>query len=179
MAKYVIEIPEDRIKDGKLYLMAEVESVVPTRIQTGIKTTPYTEPDEQEIIDKAHEEAWEFMGKIECMTCGEVHDVFGIDEDNSAWLCNQLSYSDAKARYDQWKAEHEQIRVGDEVGYFGVADNDGNVCYEGVVIEINNDTCRVLEKDGSTYELNKTLIRHKTNRHFPEVAELLEKMREE
>ena len=43
--KYIIDLPEDRIVNEKLCLMAEVESVVPTRIQTGIRVTPYTELD--------------------------------------------------------------------------------------------------------------------------------------
>lgn len=65
----------------------------------------------EEAREKAYEEGyktgckdgWGLAAKIEGTTCGQVHDVFGIEEDNSAWLCNQISYDEALARYREWK----------------------------------------------------------------------------
>lgn len=62
-------------------------------------------------ISQAHEEgykigakdAWNFVAKIEAMTCGKVAEIFGIEEDSSAWLCNQMSYEEALNRYSEWK----------------------------------------------------------------------------
>lgn len=175
MAKYVIEIPDNT--HWIQWLMEGTKDHHPYMDYKHVEDlTPYTEPDEQEIREKVEQEVWGLAQNIDKFDGNEWLEVFG--RIYKSGVLNNYSYSEAKARYDKWKADKEQIRVGDEVGYFGVVDDNGNVCYEGVVIKIDNDTCLVMEKDGSTYQLKKESIRYKTKRHFPQVAELLEKMKE-
>lgn len=112
MAKYIIDIPEDRIGDfvGSTCLlmpftMAKHKGVY----NTNLKLTPYTEPDREAIEN----EVWELVGNINSMTEEELLDVYGIYE--ARYIDDNYTYQEAKAKYDAWKKSKEEIRVGDEV----------------------------------------------------------------
>lgn len=164
MAKYVIEIPDDRIGDfvGNTHLlMPYTMAGHKGHHDTGLEMTPYTEPDEQsvknnnihlcwscqnsypechakvedvlfgdgvgndnicccnayrptesnasdedEIRQKAHEEAWELFGVIADMDYDDYEHCFG--EDCEDWKIYKLSYQEAKAKYDAWMADKKQ-----------------------------------------------------------------------
>ena len=59
----------------------------------------HTEPDRKAIED----EVWELARKIECMNIGEIEEAFGISEENSPWLFNQMNYKETKAKYEKWE----------------------------------------------------------------------------
>ena len=119
---------------------------------------------------------WEFVKKIECLTIGETEDCFDIEYDGIPFVANMFSYQEAKAKYDAWKKEKEEIRVGDEVEYedckFVVTSEIGNK-YHGIHSS-NGNLVRFGEGDYCGKDKCK-----KTGRHFDEVEELLEKMRGE
>lgn len=185
--KYIIDVSEDRIKDGKLNLYAEVESVLPTRIQTGIKCEPYTEPDLNPLVDEAVEtienEVWSLAREIAyCMSLQECEDAGMVDEDDiyddAAGVLEKLNYQEAKARYDAWKKQRAEIHVGDEVIPMDTE-------YDTMIVtrtwKDGYDESNFIDTigfDGSICSFFTSKVK-KTGRHFDEVKELLKKMKEE
>lgn len=167
MAKYTIDIPDDttsiraeRVRD---YITFYKE--IPMD-----KLTPYTEPDEDEIRQKVEQEVWELARTVRRMSisdwgkCFELYTLAGIFD---------LNYSEAKAKYEEWQKQKDEIRVGDEIV----------VCDETAVVLWLNEYGNVggyVYSDGKAY-INGAGITSftKTGRHFSEVAELLKKMKEE
>ena len=127
------------------------------------KLIPYIEPDRKAIED----EVWDFSMKTDFAWISEVGDK----------PLGDYSYQEAKAKYEAWKAESEQIRVGDEVEYecfgatirFVVCGIDYGVAY--------GFKYRPDFKELDIGEYGKIDELKKTGRHFPEVVELLKKMR--
>lgn len=172
--KYIIDLPD--AYTSKSALLGDIlsipiclESGKRYGIPTGIKLEPYTEPDEDEIRQMAHEEAWDFAMKCLSMDGSEFCDVF----DSCDALClTNLSYQESKTKYDEWKKEKEQIRVGDEV----IIKSDG---VKGVVLDEDLWGDFSVFTENGCCEAYRKIHFEKTGRHFPEVAELLKKMREE
>jgi len=87
-------------------------------------------------------------------------------------LDDYLTYQEAKAKYDAWKAEREKIRVGDEV-------TATNGTWKGIVMNIDDtDDLTIMDSSGQSCNGYKKKYFRKTGRHFNEVAELLKKMRD-
>lgn len=133
------------------------------------RLTPYTEPDLNPLVDEAVEtienEVWEFVCKF----------VWAIDDKkilgtDILHAVRDMTYQDAKAKYESWKAEKDEIRVGDEVKHRGLNYVVGYVGADKVYHLIDKNWLRTVVQGG--YQLIKT------GRHFPEVAELLKKMRD-
>lgn len=167
--KYIIDVPEDRVNNGKLSLFAEVESPLSTRIQTGIKCEPYTEPDRKAIED----DVWELADYMCKMSQTERCLCFGFSYSSEVYM--NLTCQEAKAKFEAWLKEDE-IHVGDEVVH-----KDYPTC-KAVVTKLYQSgylCAEVLFPDGMTDKeiIVSNLI--KTGRHLDEVAELLEKMRGE
>ena len=164
MAKYIIDIP-DSFVDIKNGLHIPMDKTGNFRIDTGITLTPYTEPDRKAIED----EVWEFVRIITDMTEKQRIECFG---GKSCDLDEYWTYQDAKAKYEAWKKQKDEICVGDEVIY--------NSRTRAVVLKPETK-----EKYGTilTSEFDTIVVTHdeleKTGRHFPEIAELLKKMKEE
>ena len=146
--KYVIDVPENRVRNGKIFLDA-IEN----------PATPY---DESEAEQRGREEAWELIKAIGKMSDEDMADCFGTS------VIVNLSYTEAREKYDAWK----EIKVGDEIrngGVYGIVTlvekkKDDGICYH------------VVGNDGYVWYLND-LVTKRTGRHFPEVAELLEKLK--
>lgn len=137
---------------------------------TRFDAEPYTEPDRKAIED----EVWGFVKKIECLTIGETEDCFDVEYEGIPFVANVFSFQEAKDKYEKWLKQKEKIRVGDEVFHKDYP------TYKAVVTKLYQSGClcaEVLFSDGMTDKeiIVSNLI--KTGRHFPEVAELLEKMR--
>ena len=199
--KYIIELPENT--HWIQWLMEGTEDHHPYMDFKSVEDlTPYTEPDLEQVRKEAYEKgyhagygrytnksfedglkaSWEAARKIHRMPEGDILDLF---PDCYASVCTAaqaiLKYdaSEAIAKIKEYEDGKQEIKVGDEVGYYGVADEHGNVCYSGVVLEIRKDDYLVMEKDGKTYQLKKKLVMSKTGRHFTEIAAVLQKMRGE
>ena len=123
----------------------------------------HTEPDRKAIED----EVWEFATTCTKMDGSDSVDVFGGFSVDSF---TKYSYQEAKAKYEEWKKQKDEIRVGDEVAL-----QDGNFKY--VVMGFHFNTAYLLASDGSVSKFPVSKLR-KLNRHFNETEELLKKMRE-
>ena len=183
MAKYIIEIPDEHEfdwvnKSSRLgfelcFPINETATNKNYYIPTGLKLESYTEPDREAIED----EVWEFARRIICPSdCCEdsisahTKEIFGKEGWEIRGIFNDLSYQEARAKYDAWLKQKEEVHVGDEVtSKFG----------DGVVIDIVADeSVHVLGKDGHWNEYADGEYR-KTGRHFDEVEKLLERMKAE
>jgi len=161
--KYIVDIPSELVLKDDGYSFNDGNSYCITGNLS--KLTPYIEPDRKAIED----EVWDFIKEIECLTRGEAEDCFDVEYDGIPFVANMFSYQEAKAKYDAWKKEKEEIRVGDEVKHRGLNYVVGYVGADQVYHLIDKNWLRTVVQGG--YQLIKT------GRHFPEVAELLEKMR--
>lgn len=148
--KYIIDIPDDT---QKIIGFRQDYSLI------YIDMTSYTEPDRQDIED----EVWATAIKIDIAS-----------ED---WNWHEMTYREAKAEYERWKADREQIHIGDEVEYeccdelvrFIVTGICGRTAY-GFKISCDYD-------DVGEYCDIEDL--RKTGRSFHEIADALKKMGEE
>lgn len=191
MGKYIVELK----KNETLYKAATRESDGTAYVCSAIGT-PYTEPDleqvRKEAYDKGYDDAksgydngfengmivaWDAARKIASDDAGQNHVIFGQHFANV--IFNTFTASEAIEKIKEYEDGKQKINVGDEVGYYGVADEHGNVNYSGVVLEIREEDYLVMEKDGKTYPLKKKFVLTKTGRHFPEIDSVLEKMRGE
>ena len=178
MAKYIIDIPDDKkyaylsdtdipsIKFLKIPLCAGENDMKTISIPTFLMLKPYTEQDRKAIED----EVWDLAQKLCEMNQDQWVSCFGAD--SSLKSPSDYDYQEAKAKYEAWKKQKDEICVGDEVIY--------NSRTRAVVLKPETK-----EKYGTilTSEFDTIVVTHdeleKTGRHFPEIAELLKKMKEE
>ena len=164
--KYIIDIPSKADFVTAYYMEDGLPVMYKSDRIDDLK--PYTEPDRKDIED----EVWEFLDFLFTgMSPEERYECF--NKVFSPIIVSTMSYQEAKAKYEEWLKQKDEIKVGDE--YYDA----GEVF---VVTNINNsDIVGVIFTDGSVDELSKKELREcsKTGRHFPEVAEFLGKMRGE
>ena len=172
--KYVIDIPDKAIDfmGGRdhVSVFVEPEYKVGDCKHYALRISkediePYTEPNRETIEN----EVWDFA--ISCVDMDGI-DFYRCFEHDSVFYLTEYTYSEAKSKYDEWKRKKDEIRVGDEV----IIKSDG---VKGVVLD--EDLCgefSVFTENGCC-EAYRKIHFEKTGRHFPEVAELLKKMREE
>lgn len=176
MAKYIIDIPDD--SDTKYtYDQDTKELKFPSPridftnlmgLEIVLKNViPYTESDRNAIED----EVWEFAKKLVSMSGNEVSDMMGCATNFGEVMYN-MPYQESKNRYEKWKKQKDEIRVGDELK------DDGNI--RAVVLDIRDEdymSYEVFTENGIMDEWQRGIV-VKTGRHFDEVEELLKKMRE-
>lgn len=170
--KYIIEFEDEYSMNEGGMKYHQCKQVPYWSVSHGIikNLTPYTEPDRKAIED----EVWKLARTIESMSVGEIMNIFDVREENVPFLCNTRTYQEAKSKFEAWLKQKDEIHVGDEIEYGfirGIAFVVDEVMVKGFYI---NDKERV----GESFWWNKKDCK-KTGRHFPEVEELLEKMREE
>ena len=165
MAKYIIDIP-----DNTHWIQWIMEGTKDHHPYTDWKMvedlTTYTEPDHKAIED----EVWEFLGEIlEIDGC----DYVNLFDSETIDCLTEMTYSEAKAKYEAWKKKKEEIRVGDEiVGIY----SDGEKSPPLVVFKVEgNYYYGIYSKTGEFVQGG--LNYEKTGRHFEEVEKLLESMR--
>lgn len=152
--KYIIELPDELAEATKEYWDKTV----------GLPLEPYTEPN-------SIEDVWQFLAfLIDGMDSDEKYECFGMS--NSYRIVSTMSYQEAKDKYNKWLKQRNEIKVGDEV-----TDKDG---YKGIATFVYTGCglFDVLWDDGSVTEDVDKKDFFKTGRHFPEVVELLKKMKE-
>lgn len=139
---------------------------------TGLTIIPYIEPDRKAIED----EVWEFARRMISISGKEVSEMWGCTT-NFGEVMHNTSYQEAKSKYEAWLKQKDEIKVGDEVEY----ESCGEVV-KFIVTGVNGSRVYGFKSpceydDVGDYSDIDGL--HKTGRHFPEVAELLQKMRGE
>jgi len=163
MAKYVIEIPDERVGDfvGSTHLLMPYTMAGHMgHHDTGLELTPYIEPVGKAIEDRV----WELARIISTMEYEDFKSCFACD------VYGLLSYQEAKAKYDAWLKQN--IREGDEVIY--------NSRTKAIVLipETKERYSTILTSEFATICVSHDDL-EKTGRHFKNVAELLKKIKEE
>lgn len=138
----------------------------------------------KEAIDEAYQrglsDAWEAARKIAVsaerggFSFAELSNIFGTRKTDVIFAENTAAKAIEKIRaYEEWKkAEKEKVKVGDEVVIAGVT---------GIVTRVpEGDEKRVcyMDASGTVYCNNAEAEICKTGRHFPQIAELLQQMKE-
>ena len=176
MAKYIIDIEDeytkDWINDTPMCKELCMPISVPNRqrtyhVSTGFKLEPYTEPDRKAIED----EVWELADYMCRMGVQERDLCFGFQLTTE--VTANLSYQEAKSKFEAWLKQKDEICVGDEIYSDGDFENS-------IVMETYGDgSVSVYTKSGCIeHWYNKVHNLKKTGRHFDEIEELLKKMRD-
>lgn len=165
--KYIIDIPSELVLKDDGYSFSDGNSYCITGNLS--KLTPYTEFNRKDIED----EVWKFVEKLEYLTFGEAEDCFDVEYEGTPFVAGMFSYKEAKAKYEAWMKEKDEIHVGDEI----ILGRELKM----VVIQVdgNGTTIQAVDEDGECYECIELNEVKKTGRHFDEVAELLKKMNED
>ena len=204
--KYIIELEDKPFRNGNgdfLYRVKGFNSLVFDMTGVG-KLTPYTEPDLEQVRKEAYEEgyaegskedydeaylkgynqglsdAWECARKI-ALTAGlsidAMYSIFGTEDPEP--ILREYSVNECIEKIQQYEQEKEEIKVGDEVKSgdekYIVLQKYLNNIDELMVVLFNKrdgqiDTWHMYNANGAIFE--------KTDSHFPEIAEVLQKMRE-
>ena len=108
------------------------------------------------------------------MGIGEIEEAFDIHRENAMYPFNQMTYQEAKAKYEAWKESKEEIHVGDEIRI------KTSYSADAVVIGMDDYDLFIVWKDGETDRIEPPERKQwvKTGKHFPEVEELLKKITE-
>ena len=176
--KYIIDLNPDCVEGEYLRIPARIAGEEQWLV-TKAALTPYTEPDLEQVrkdYDAFYEQgltdAWEAARKIIHMPEGDLLNIF--TECYSA-VCTALQvllkYDAAEAieKLKAYEQEQEEIQVGDEV----VAASG-----KAVVLRVLDVNAYYVYKD-ATWGFMRCDELVKTGRTFPEIATVLEKMREE
>ena len=196
MGKYVIE---SKFENTRCFLEVACENREPYFFINRVDSlTPYTEhdlkkvrkeaydkgyddataeigSDEQAIAEKAYQrglsDAWEAARKI-CLndsdgglTITEIAKIFDVSYYRDAM--KKYSAHEAIEKIRQYEQEKEEIKIGDEVI---------TASGKAVVMGVGPVHFEYFNADGSGYDAVK--YAKKTGRHFPEIAEVLRKMKE-
>ena len=154
--KYIIDLPEEFAEATKEYWNKTV----------GTQLEPYAECSRKVIED----EIWSFVNFLENKLKASDYDF--IFDDNSPY--DKYTYQEAKDKYEEWHTQKQnEIKVGEEiVGIY----SDGEKTPPLVVFKVEgNYYYGMYSKTGDFVQGG--LNYEKTGRYFPEVAELLKKMR--
>lgn len=119
--KYIIDIPDDgkcqyRYNEDTKELKFQGPRLDPNSfmgldITISISgATPYTEPDRKAIED----EVWEFAKELISMSGNEVSYMMECAT-NFGEVMHNMSYQEAKAKYDAWKQEKEDETIKQKV----------------------------------------------------------------
>ncbi len=175
--KYIIELLDDCPSEFKGIIVFGLTpegqiSAEPIPVED---LPPYTEPDIERIRKETYQrglnDAWDAARKLMLdtnhggLTNYEIEEIFGVDEEQT--IIN-YSASECIEKIRQYEQEKEEIKVGDEV-----ITSAG----KAVVIGVGPVHFEFVFADGST-GYDKVENAKKTGRHFPEIAEVLAKMKE-
>ena len=181
--RYIIDAPSNLYEIcGTLRVPVKVGEGDLYWYNTYLKVESYTEPDRKAIED----EVWELARRIICPSdCCEdsisahTKEIFNKEGWEIRGIFNDLSYQEAKDKYEAWLKQKDEIHVGDEITYIF----NNNTKTEPFVVVFIRET-----ENGKYYEgiescgnrwVTGGVKYQKTGRHFDEVAELLQKMRGE
>ena len=166
--KYIIEFEDEYSMNEGGMKYHQCKQVPYWSVSHGIikNLTPYTEPDRKAIED----EVWGFADDIHGMIIQDKVSCFGSAATSA--ITSNLSYQEAKSKFETWLKQKDEIHVGDEiVGIY----SDGEKTPPLVVLKVEGNYYYGIYSKTGEYTQGG-LNYEKTGRHFDEVAELLEKM---
>lgn len=135
--------------------------------------------DVNEVYQKGLDDAWNCAREIIYdrfsggMSTDDLDCIFG-DYENRSCILRYFSASEAIEKikeYEEKKKAEEEIKVGDEVVV-------QHRTFKAVVSGIDGDLCCIVLSNGKTQHTWKSTVR-KTGRHFDQIAEVLEQMKED
>lgn len=173
MAKYIIDLPEKMSMYLNVWKCEDGDCVL-DKTYTTSDLRPYIASESYiDGLSKGKKEVWEFVNTVYGLSDEELYDIFPNG------CPYEMTYQEAKAKYEAWKTDKDKIRVGDELTYTFV---DGRKIEPFVVLKITEDV------SGTMYEgigsntgkwASGGLKYQKTGRHFNSAEKLLEEMRGE
>ena len=172
--KYIIDVPEDMVKDGFVVKCEQAFCGNNRRVVANLFLEEYEEPDHSVVED----EVWELARLISLrvddggLKLSELYSCFGVSSIQD--VMKTYSYQEAKAKYEAWKKENDEIRVGDVIRH------RKNHYANAIVTYINDDKIYFVYGSGDfgfCHDAEKYW--EKTGHHFDEVAELLNKIKED
>jgi len=126
-------------------------------------------------------DAWEAIKKITKIPKTKRGFVFDLSPETDLSffsLLKMLSVQEAIAKIKEYEQQKQdtKIRVGDEVILNGNASHENE---KGIILAYDGNSypCNVLMSNGDTEWVKEDSIERKTNRHFPQIAEVLAEMR--
>lgn len=182
--KYIIELLDDCQSEFKGIMVFGLtqEKQISVELIPEESLKPYTEPDidaiRKEEYKRGLSDMRDALKRIEKAECVDDLVSLGFDvETASGWskaielLFEKYSPSEIIEKIRQYEQTKEKIQVGDEVATD--AGNRASVLYE------NPDGTQVFvfKSDGTAAWWTKSAL-HRTGRNFPEIAAVLEKMKE-
>ena len=195
--KYIVELYDENVKsvDGYNWLKLLISVAdKPVMVETAIELLPYAEPDTEKVMEEAYktgydaackdidiksktnaayqkglEDVWETVKKLFGYTFEEKATIFKTTSVRD--IARKYSASEAIEKIRQYEKEQRKIQVGDEV-----TDDKGDT---GVCTEISYpaNSMHIMYADGTATDISLTGVTQ-TGRHFPEIAEVLAKMKE-
>ena len=183
--KFVIDVPEDYIYDGKLRIH-DNNVYFPCEnhwTNTKIDMRPYNVPvetiqkyEENIALRKNSYQVWEMIRKISCVSENGMDD---YDRSEYFGRCNltdilNLPYDEVHELFDNWWENKHNIHIGDEVLY-----PDASGRFVVYVIFPDGYLSGAGYKDddeAASYSYVDPKKVQKTGRYFPEVADVVEKM---
>lgn len=180
--KYIIDVPDEAVgcMDGEMSFFVEPKIKDERRRHYVLRIDEedvfiYIEPNRKAIED----EVWKFLAfLIDEMDADDKYECFGM---SSAYkIVRNMSYNEAKARYEAWLKQKDKIHVGDEVTFEMAFGNglDNNMKAVALDQAATGEEWCVLTENGCV-ETHDEEDLYKTGRHFDEVGQMLEKMRGE
>lgn len=173
--KYIIDVPNEAIELMGGHISIFVEPVFKTgdckhyalRLSKE-NIEPCTEPNLKAI----ETEVWDFARAINDMRYDDFVSCFDGKTEEQVY---ELFYSEVKDAYEAWKKQKEEIHVGDElINHIGktyiIYDVDDHVAYG---INLGKYPCTQ-----ECFPIRDGYCPKRTGRTFPEVAELVKKMRD-
>ena len=168
--KYIIDVSDEAVgfMDGEMSFFVEPKIKDERRRHYVLRideedVSIYTEPDRKDIED----EVWELADCMCRMGVKERDLCFGFQLTTE--VTANLTYQEAKSKFEAWLKQKDEIHVGDELK------DDGNI--RAVVLDIMDEdyvSYEVFTENGIVDEWQKGIV-VKTGRHFDEVVELLKK----
>ena len=157
--KYIVELK----KNETLYKAATRESDGTAYVCSAIGT-PYTAPD----LEQIRKEAWEAARTL--WNTPKRKEIFGYTSFNTALMT--LTAQEVIEKIRAYEQAQEKIQVGDEVDWMGDK-------YVVTYVRCEEKKADLIScKFGSACENVAFSSLQKTGRHFPDIAEVLQKMKE-
>ena len=167
--KYIIDVPNQDYSYDKILHTLKLKFYDDNlSCEVLLDAEPHTEPDRKAIED----EVWRFL--VFLIDEMDVDDKYNCFNQSSAYrIASTMSYKEAKSKYEAWLKQKDEIHYGDEV--MSVEDDVKAVMLDWADYE----SIYVMTEHGCVERWKDLDGVKKTGRHFPEVAQLLEKMRRE
>ena len=164
--KYIIDVPNQDYSYDEIFHTLKLKFYDDNlSCEVFLEAKPYTEPDRKAIEN----DVWDVARAVNDMGYDDFVSCFGGKTEEMVY---ELSYSEVKAQYEAWKRTEEEIHVGDEVTLFGRAKGLVYIVGEEMLEGVYSNCDRLIPFCWRKKDCRKT------GKHFPEIAELLKKMKE-